>query len=787
MHHMTSSAQAKRHLTFATLAALAASAPQGVHAETSYWTGAGATDNWSNPFNWDDVRAPLSNLNDTFLYFYSVVTRTHSDVNNDWSVNGLEFGTEVAGFEQSFTLASSNGSTLTVGSGGIANFSAATQTIDVPIALGAEQWWRAVDGNLVFNGARSGAFDLGLGAGESTRVIFLGGSGTAHTGLVYVESGVVRIGNVDAISAASLVIVKEGAVFDLANTPEDMGGLSGAGTVRIGTGSLGVGQNNTDSTFSGALTGSGTFNKLGTGRLTLSGNNAGYSGTVNVLAGTLEVGVGDSLGNGSTVSVSQGTTLHIVADEAFGALAGAGTVDLDANMEVGNNNASTLFSGAIIGTGNFTKAGNGTMKLTGVNTFDGTVTVNRGTLTLGAGDTLGGQSVTVNAGGVLLIEDDAEDIARLSGDGNVILKQNLGVSVTGPATNFSGRITGNGNFTKLGPGTLRLSGRNTFDGEVFVNGGILELGAGDTLSNAHAVTVNPGNVLRIVDDAEDFGSLAIRAGGLELVNQNLRVGFNNASTRLDGFSVFVGTGNFTKTGNGTMTVDGAMLLAGTVAVTDGKLDLQGRAKGFDGAVVAGAGTLRLGSSVTVDGTVENLGRIELSAGTLTADTLDLRNGLAFDFTGGKLDVGQVLGSLTNVGGVLSSEGDAARTTVFGDYTQQALGTLEIDLLGDGAASGFDLVGGRATLAGKLSVRLATGATLRVGDMFDILTADGGIHGDFTLLLPTLTSGRQFSLDRSDASRLRLVVTAPAQTPVPLPPALLLLGSALITLRRRQQR
>ena len=80
----------------------------------------------------------------------------------------------------------------------------------------------------------------------------------------------------------------------------------------------------------------------------------------------------------------------------------------------------------------------------------------------------------------------------------------------------------------------------------------------------------------------------------------------------------------------------------------------------------------------------------------------------------------------------------------------------------------------------------SGAELSVGDMFDILTADGGIRGEFTLLLPTLTNGRRLALDRSDASRLRLVVTAPAQTLVPLPPALLLMGSALVTLRRRRR-
>mgnify|MGYP003331438383 CR=1 FL=1 len=87
---------------------------------------------------------------------------------------------------------------------------------------------------------------------------------------------------------------------------------------------------------------------------------------------------------------------NLVASEAVGSIAGAGSVTLDSNtLTAGADNTSKTFSGVMSGTGGFTKSGSGTLTLTGNNAIAGTgnalANVLRGnaaanTLSGGAGD-----------------------------------------------------------------------------------------------------------------------------------------------------------------------------------------------------------------------------------------------------------------------------------------------------------------------------------------------------------------------------------------------------------------
>ena len=53
-------------------------------------------------------------------------------------------------------------------------------------------------------------------------------------------------------------------------------------------------------------------------------------------------------------------------------------------LQVGNNGASTTYSGALSGLGGLAKIGSGVLALTGGNTYHGATSVNQGTLALGA-------------------------------------------------------------------------------------------------------------------------------------------------------------------------------------------------------------------------------------------------------------------------------------------------------------------------------------------------------------------------------------------------------------------
>jgi outer membrane autotransporter protein len=113
---------------------------------------------------------------------------------------------------------------------------------------------------------------------------------------------------------------------------------------------------------------------------------------------------------------------------------GAGTVMLGSGTLTAGTANSTVFSGAISGTGAFTKAGAGTLVLTGANTFTGPTIVNAGTLLVNGSSV---SPTTVNAG------------ATLGGTGTTGPLINRGTFSPG---NSIGTVTVNGNLTFLGAG-----------------------------------------------------------------------------------------------------------------------------------------------------------------------------------------------------------------------------------------------------------------------------------------------------------------------------------------------
>ncbi|MDE2307863.1 MAG: autotransporter-associated beta strand repeat-containing protein [Xanthomonadaceae bacterium] len=103
-----------------------------------------------------------------------------------------------------------------------------------------------------------------------------------------------------------------------------------------------------DGTFSGALSGNGSFAKTGAGTLILDGNSSSFAGSTSVQAGTLEVG------DANTPTAFLGGNVQV---NAGGTLRGHGTIGGDVS------NGGTLWAGGSIGTltvqGNYTQAGNG--------------------------------------------------------------------------------------------------------------------------------------------------------------------------------------------------------------------------------------------------------------------------------------------------------------------------------------------------------------------------------------------------------------------------------------------
>ena len=153
---------------------------------------------------------------------------------------------------------------------------------------------------------------------------------------------------------------------------------------------LSVGNNNSNTTYSGVLSGTGSLTKIGTGVLTLSGANT-YSGATTISGGTLKLGASNVIPNGAnTGNVTDNGTLDMGGfSDTINGLGGGGIVDNSGGgtptLTVGNNNASGTFSGVVqntTGTLGLTKIGTGDLTLSGNNTFSGVLTVQAGTLTV---------------------------------------------------------------------------------------------------------------------------------------------------------------------------------------------------------------------------------------------------------------------------------------------------------------------------------------------------------------------------------------------------------------------
>ena len=157
-------------------------------------------------------------------------------------------------------------------------------------------------------------------------------------------------------------------------------------------------------TLAGASTNTtGALTKTGSGTLLLSGNNL-YTGATTITSGTLKLGAAERISNTSALFVNATFDMNGFA-ETVASLTGSGTITSSAagNMllTVGNV-TSTSFTG-VIQNGSatsiaLTKLGTGALTLSGSNTFSGKITINAGSVVLGASNALPGNQVVLGGG-----------------------------------------------------------------------------------------------------------------------------------------------------------------------------------------------------------------------------------------------------------------------------------------------------------------------------------------------------------------------------------------------------
>ncbi len=230
------------------------------------------------------------------------------------------------------------------------------------------------------------------------------------------------------------------ALLDLNRYSVGIGALNGNGTIDDvaggGTSVLTVGNGGAIGTFSGTIQNtSGTVSLVvaGSGTETLTGANT-FSGPTTISSGTLNLANAAALSSSSAVTVNAGSLLNFspsLSAATLGSLAGAGNVRLNNTLlSAGANNSSTAFSGTMSSlpgspSSGFVKVGNGTMTLSGNNTYAGPTTVKSGTLLLSGGAV---------AGTDIGIKFDNLAATSLTGTAGVVPMGNWNLTTAGNAT-----------------------------------------------------------------------------------------------------------------------------------------------------------------------------------------------------------------------------------------------------------------------------------------------------------------------------------------------------------------
>jgi autotransporter-associated beta strand protein len=610
-----------------------------------------------------------------------------------WALNKAGAGTLVLNGDNSFTGGVTiNGGTISAGHNnalGTGTFTVLGSTLDIQngITIGNATDLQA---NLDINvgpGATgthagtissTGAFGINkIGAGT----LVVSGTNT-YTGATHVDAGTLRAGAANAFSAFSAHNVALNAILDLNNLNQTVGSLAGAGNVALGTATLTAGSNNSSTTFSGVMSGTGGFTKQGTGTQTFSGANT-YGGATNVSAGTLQTGAANAFSAFSAHNVALNALLDLNNfSQTVGSLAGAGNVALgNATLTTGGDDSSTAFSGVMSGSGGFTKQGAGTQTFSGANTYQGATNVNAGALQAGAANAFSAfsaHSVALNA--ILDLNNFSQTVGSLAGAGNVALgTAALTAGGDNSSTTFSGVMSGSGGFTKQGSGTQTFSGANTYGGATNVSAGTLQAGAANAFSSFSVHNVALNALLDLNSFSQTVGSLA-GAGNVALGSATLTAGGNNSSTTFSG--VMSGSGGFTKQGAGTQTFDGTN-------------------KTYSGDTNVNGGSLLVNTTLTQSNTFVNAG------GT-------------FGGTG-------VVQNVTVNGGMFApgSGTPGSQMTVNGNIDFSGGGIYRVFI--DPATVSSAIVNGAATLSnGVVQAQLAPGSF--VARQYTILTASGGLGG-----------------------------------------------------------
>jgi uncharacterized protein with beta-barrel porin domain len=372
---------------------------------------------------------------------------------------------------------------------------------------------------IITQGANAGGIFASSSGSGATTVISTGNITTAGSNAFGIEAS----GNTGAVTVTSTGNITTAGIGAYGIEAAGFGGsavtVTSTGNISTaGSGAYGI---------SAQTFGAGAVTVTSTGNITTGGSNAfgieasGNTGAATVIsignittAGDHAYGIKAYSGGGGAVSVTSTGNITTAGSKAYGIVAinngvGAITVTSTGNITTAGINATGInavsFRGGAVtvtSTGNISTTGNNASGIY-AGSFGGpvTVTINSGTVSGGSGSGVGvalaggGNSTLTNFGTVTALSGVA-----IQGDTGNNTVNNFGV------------VTGN---VALGSGTNAF---NNMAGGVFNSGATVDLGAGNTLTNAG--TLSPGGAGAIQTTALT-GNLVQTATGILFTDINI--------------------------------------------------------------------------------------------------------------------------------------------------------------------------------------------------------------------------------------------------------------------------
>jgi autotransporter-associated beta strand protein len=599
---------------------------------------------------------------------------------------------------------------------------------------------------------------------NGTGTLVLNGA-NSYNGTTNLRAGTLVLNNNTALGAGSLstltiisgtLDVTNGSTITLTNNYTqswngDFAFLGTNGSLNMGTGAVTMNASRTVTVSNGTLTvggaiGGSTFGltKNGSGTLVLSGANT-YNGTTTVNNGTLTLGAADRIADTSNLNVAGGTFNLGGFNETLGSITGSGNITLGAGTLTTNSTSNTTFSGLISGTGGLTKNGTSTLTLSGNNTYNGTTTINAGTIEIAAAGRLGAGNYTgniSNSGGLIH-----------SGTTNQIL---------------GGILSGSGSLTQNAASTLTLSGANTYNGTTTIKSGTLVIG--------HATGLGSGGNISFTGGGLQYGSGITTDISSRIKNSTLAILVDTNGNNVTFASALDSTnaGGFTKNGTGILTLGGNNTYAGNTRINAGTVEIgaagrlgagnytgnivnngtfiySGTSNQTLGGIISGSGALTHNASSTLTLTGNNTfnGATAINAGTLVLSGTNTAS--AITVASGATLMGTGRGGATTVSGTIAP-GNSPGTLTVGALTLNGGGvyTWEMADATGVAGTGWD----RIASTGLLTVNSTSGSTFTIA-----ITSSGAPSnwtGNSTQSWDIITYG---SLSGFDATKFSINATA----------------------------